>query len=68
MLVAPVIYQLPFTTDQNVIQQSELLQVKYSDAVVIEEQASATTMNRPKLEALLKKLTAGDSIIVYDMS
>lgn len=62
------IYARTSTTEQNVVQQAKLLQEKYPDAILNEEQASATSMDRPVLEKLLLELIKGDTIIVYDMS
>jgi len=62
------IYSRTSTVEQNVSAQSEILTKSYPDAQLIEEQASATSMNRPALDSLLEKLLSGDTIIVYDMS
>ena len=62
------IYARTSTTDQNVKQQATLLQEKYPEAILREEQASATSMDRPVLEKLLRQLVNDDTIIVYDMS
>ena len=62
------IYARTSTTDQNVVQQAMLLQEKYPNAVVREEQASATSMDRPILDNLLQSLKSDDTIIIYDMS
>jgi len=62
------IYSRTSTTDQNVEAQSELLMKAYPGSILVEEQASATNMDRPRLNHLLNKLVDGDSLVVYDMS
>ncbi len=62
------IYARTSTTDQNVNQQAELLSVAYPEAEVHKEQSSATNMQRPVLEKLLKELAEGDDLIIYDLS
>jgi len=62
------IYSRTSTQEQNVIAQSELLMKAYPDSSLVEEQASATNMDRPILNNLLKKLVKGDTLVVYDMS
>jgi len=62
------IYSRTSTKEQNVVQQSQLLQSNYTDAVLHEEQASATSMSRPILDNLLNSLVAGDYLIIYDLS
>jgi len=62
------IYSRTSTLEQNVKTQSELLTKSYPEAELTEEQASGTSMKRPELDSLLKKLVRGDTVIVYDMS
>ena len=62
------IYSRTSTIEQNVSQQSELLTNHYPDAVLVEEQSSGTTLDRPELDKLLGSLNSGDELIIYDLS
>ena len=62
------IYARTSSQGQNLDQQAELLINAYPSAEVHKEQASATKMDRPVLEALLGKLNEGDCLIIYDLS
>lgn len=62
------IYARTSTEGQNVDIQADLLSKAYPDATVVKEQASATSLNRPELEKLLSNLTAGNELIIYDLS
>lgn len=62
------IYSRTSTTEQNVEQQSKVLLDAYPDAELVEEQATATSMDRPVLEKLIDQLVKGDSLVVYDIS
>lgn len=62
------IYSRVSTVDQNSEQQGKLLAEKYAHDYIVEEKASGKDMERPKFQALVDKLTQGDTLIVYDIS
>lgn len=62
------IYCRVSTTDQNVDQQIAVLTREYEHDVIVSEKASGKDLDRPKFEAMRKKLRAGDTVIVFDMS
>ncbi len=63
-----VIYARTSTVDQNVNQQAELLSASYPNGIVHMEQQSGKGVDRPVLEAVLVELSAGDCLVVYDLS
>lgn len=40
---------------------------KYVDAIIVEEQYTGTTTNRPKFDELINKLEAGDILVVHKL-
>lgn len=45
-------------------QQEKEIKSKYNDVIIIREQYSGTTVNRPKLQELISKLKANDILVV----
>ena len=51
--------------DNNSLEQQEKeIKSKYNDVIIIREQYSGTTVNRPKLQELISKLKANDILVV----
>lgn len=48
-------------------QQREAILNKYIDAIIVEEQFTGTTTNRPKFNELIGKLQKGDTLVVYKL-
>lgn len=62
------IYARTSTTDQNVDQQADHLLKSHADAVVMKEQLSGKTLDRPVLNELVQKVVADDVIVVLSVS
>lgn len=62
------IYARTSTQNQNVQQQADVLSDKYSHDFIVTEKFTGTTIERPKFQKLLKKLTTGDQLIVREVS
>lgn len=60
-------YSRVSTTDQNTAMQSEALAKAYPTAVLREEKASATSMDRPVLQLLLDMISEGDKLVVWKL-
>jgi DNA invertase Pin-like site-specific DNA recombinase len=56
------------TTDQDTTIQEDAIRLRYPDAVIRTEKASATSRNgRPVLELLLEMISAGDQLVVWKL-
>ncbi|BEU01906.1 hypothetical protein OAG1_07060 [Agarivorans sp. OAG1] len=62
------IYARTSTKEQNVDQQAEHLLTLHGDAEVFKEKTSGKTLDRPILNKLTNKVSAGDIIIVLSVS
>ncbi|CAH0532783.1 DNA-invertase hin [Vibrio stylophorae] len=62
------IYARTSTTDQNVKQQADHLLKKWSNAIVMMEQESGKTIDRPVFNSLCTTVRKGDSILVLSVS
>lgn len=58
------IYARVSTKGQNVDQQVSYLKNKYNSDFEVTEQFTGTTLERPKFTNLIKKLSAGDNLVV----
>ncbi|MBM5021163.1 recombinase family protein [Vibrio parahaemolyticus] len=62
------VYARTSTTDQNVDQQAEHLLRKHSDAVVMKEQMTGKTTDRPVFNELKSRVVSGDTVVVLSVS
>lgn len=62
------IYSRISTVEQNIEQQSQLLQKQYKFVEVFEDKFSGKTFDRPALQEMINKLQSGDSVVFYDIS
>lgn len=56
------------TMKQNIERQISNIKAQYPDALIITEEYTGTTTDRPKLNKLIKNLKAGDTIIFDEVS
>jgi len=62
------IYARTSTKEQNLQQQADVLVQKYNHDYIVTEQFTGTTTDRPKFQKLIRKLKAGDQLIVREVS